>query len=192
MDNKMIFNERKSRLMIITRRRPKIKRDYKIYLNNKQMRQESTMKYLGIIIDRRFNFNLHIENTTGKCIKFIHALSKSAKVNWGLRHDVLKIIYSGAILTNFSYGAPVWIESLQRKSNALKLKRIQRLINIKIAKAYRTTSHEALCLLTGITPITIELENLARRYHITRRKEQEGAYYVPKDYRKWPHPAEAI
>jgi hypothetical protein len=33
-DNKMIFNERKSKLIIITRRRPKIKRDYKMYLNN--------------------------------------------------------------------------------------------------------------------------------------------------------------
>jgi ribonuclease HI len=38
----------------------------------------------------------------------------------------------------------------------------------------------------------VELENLAQRYHITRRKEQEGAYDVPKDYRKWPHPVEAI
>jgi hypothetical protein len=91
-----------------------------------------------------------------------------------------------------SYGAPVWIESLQRNSNALKLKQIQRLINISIAKAYRTTSHEALCVLTGITPIMIELENLVQRYHINRRKGQEVAYDVPKDYSEWPHPAEAI
>jgi ribonuclease HI len=191
-ENKMIFNERKSKLMIITRRRPKMKRDYKIYLNNKQLCQENTIKYLGIIIDKRFNFNEHIEYMTAKCIKFIHALSKSAKVNWGLRHDVLRIIYSGAILPLLSYGTPVWIESLQRNRNASKLKRVQRLINIKIAKAYRTTSHEALCVLTGITPIMIELENVAQMYHITRKKGQEGAYDAPKDFREWPHPAEAI
>ena len=124
-------------------------------------------------------------------MKFIHALPKSAKVNWSLRHDVLRI-YSGAILSILSYGAPVWIERLQWNSNALKLKQIQRLSNIKIAKAYRTTSHEALCVLTGITPITTELENLAQMYHITHRKEQEGTYDAPKYYRKWPHPAEAI
>jgi hypothetical protein len=41
-----------------------------------------------------------------------------------------------------------------------------RLINIKIAKAYRTTSHEALCVLTGIPPILTELENsIAVPYH---------------------------
>jgi hypothetical protein len=85
----MKFNEQKSKMMIITRRRPKMKREYKIYLNNTAIRQEETIKYLGIIIDKRLNFNAHIDYTTGKCIKLIHALSKSAKVNWGLRHDVL-------------------------------------------------------------------------------------------------------
>ena len=85
-------------MMIITWQRPKNKQEYKIYLNNTLMRQEETIKYLGIIIDKRFSFNTHIDYTTGKCIKLIHALSKSAKVNWGLRQDVLRMVYSGAIL----------------------------------------------------------------------------------------------
>jgi hypothetical protein len=36
-ENKMKFNEQKSKMMIRTRRRPKIKREYKIYLNNTTM-----------------------------------------------------------------------------------------------------------------------------------------------------------
>jgi hypothetical protein len=92
---------------------------------------------------------------TGKCIKLIHALSQSAKFNWGLRHYILRMIYLGAILSILSYGAQVSVDSLQRNSNASKLMRIQRLANIKIAKAYRTTSHEALCVLTWMTPIII-------------------------------------
>ena len=136
-ENKMVFKENKSKLMIITRSGPKTKRDYKMYLNNKQLRQENTIKYLGIIIDRRFNFNAHVEYTMRKCIRLIHALSKSAKFNWGLRHDVLRIIYSGAILPISSYGAQVWEDSLQRNCKYLtsELKRIQRLVNIKVAKA---------------------------------------------------------
>jgi hypothetical protein len=87
----------------------------------------------------------------------------------------------------------VWIECRKRnyEYNATKLKRVQRLINVKIAQAFLTTSYEALIVLTGITPILIELGNLARYYHITRENEQEG-YDAPKDYRKWSHPAEAI
>ena len=102
------------------------------------------------------------------------------------------MIYSGAILPILSYGTQVWIDSLQRKSNASKLRRIQRMTNIKIAKAYRTTLHEALCVLTGISPVIIELENTAKLYHITRGKNQDTLYDAPMNYRRWPHPAKAI
>jgi len=90
-----------------------------------------------------------------------------------------------------SYAAPVWIECLTRNNNATKLTRVQRLINIKIAKAFLTTLHEALSILTGITPVSIEVGNIAKFYHITRGNEQEGLYDVSKDYRKGTHPAEA-
>jgi len=52
-ENEMKFNEQKSKLIIITHRRPKIKREYKLYLNNTAMQQEETIKYLGIIVDKR-------------------------------------------------------------------------------------------------------------------------------------------
>ena len=93
-DNKIIFIDQRSKLLILTRRKPKIKWNFKIYLNNKILQQEDTIKYLGRIIDGRFSFNKHIEYITGICIKLIHALSKSAKINWGLRQDVLRIIYT--------------------------------------------------------------------------------------------------
>jgi hypothetical protein len=47
----MTFKEQKSKIMIITRRRSKNKREYKICLNITLMRQEDTIKYLRIIID---------------------------------------------------------------------------------------------------------------------------------------------
>jgi hypothetical protein len=74
----------------------------------------------------------YIDKITGKNIKIIHVVSKSAKINWGLRHDVLRIIYNGAILPILSYGAPIWIECLKKKHNAMTLKRVQRLIKIAI------------------------------------------------------------
>ena len=106
-ENKMKFNEQKSKMIIITRSRPKVKKEYKIYLNKIPMKQEETIKYLGIIIDKRLNFNTHIDYTTGKCMKLIHCLSKSAKVNWVLRHEGIRMIYSGVILPILSYGAQV-------------------------------------------------------------------------------------
>ena len=65
-------------------------------------------------------------------------------------------------------------------------------MNIKIAKAYRTTSHEALCVLTGMTPIHIELKSQARFYHDTWGNTQKEQYDARKPYSKWNHPAETI
>jgi hypothetical protein len=59
------------------------------------------------------------------------------------------------------YGAPVWIETLKRECNKTVYIRVQRLVNIKIAKDFRTTSDEALCALTGLTPIVIKAEEAA-------------------------------
>jgi hypothetical protein len=62
-------------------------------------------------------------------------------------------------------------------------------MNIKIAKAYRTTSGEALCVLTRLTPIEIKAAETARLYHITRDRQNRQLDYAeePKD---WTHPAD--
>jgi hypothetical protein len=49
-----------------------------------------------------------------------------------------------------------------------KLLRIQRLINIRIVKAYRAMSNEALCVITGLTPINIKIEETAKYYECTK------------------------
>ena len=47
------------------------------------------------------------------------------------------------------------------------LTRVQKLINIKIAKAYRTVSNEALCIITGLNPFILK-EKTAEVYNIGR------------------------
>jgi hypothetical protein len=54
-NNKMSFNDLKSKVTTITRRKPKNRRDFKIFLNNKKLQWDDALKYLGITTDRRFN-----------------------------------------------------------------------------------------------------------------------------------------
>jgi hypothetical protein len=74
-------------------------------------------------------------------------LGKTAKLNWGLGHKALKTIYEGAIAPLMTYGAPVREEAAKKQKLLRKLLSTQRLINIKIAKAYRTISFEASCMI---------------------------------------------
>jgi RNA binding protein fox-1 len=109
--NKIRFNEHKSKVMLMTRRKRKERKEIEIYLNNKPLIQVHGMKYLGIIFDSKLTFREHINYMAEKCTKLIFALSKPAKLNWGQKHAALKIIYTGGILPVLLYGAPVWKKS---------------------------------------------------------------------------------
>jgi len=96
-NNKINFNEDKSKFMIISRRTRKENKEINIYLNNKLLQQVSTMKYLGIVIDNKFKFSEHISYAAERSSKLIHSLSKSAKLTSGLHHEPLQTINKGAI-----------------------------------------------------------------------------------------------
>jgi len=81
-------------------------------------------------------------------------------------------IYIGGILPLMLYGTPVWKSVLKRHWCKAKIVRIQKLINLKMAKAYRTVSNEALCIIKSITPINIKIEELEKLYEITKGGNQ--------------------
>jgi ribonuclease HI len=190
-NNKINFNENKSKVMLITRRKRKETKEISIYMNNTKLEQVEKIKYLGIIIDSKINFREHLLYTANKCTKLIHALSKSAKLKWGLSSEALRTIYKGAIMPLMMYGAPVWIKALEKKYNRRTYNRVQRIINIKIAKAFRTTSNEALCIVTGLIPITIQAEEEANIYNRIR-KSADNEIDKPTPPKEWLHPADLV
>jgi hypothetical protein len=92
--------------------------------------------------------------------------------NWGLSHNALKSIYTGAILPLLLYGTPIWVNALTKVCYNIKLTRVQRLINIRIAKSYRTVSNEALCMIAGLTPIDIKIKETSQLFQITKKKKK--------------------
>jgi hypothetical protein len=89
------------------------------------------------------------------------------------------------------YGAPIWLGAMGKKSNKFLYSRVQRLMNIKTAKAYRTTSNEALCILTGTTPIELQVEEAANLYRITRDKQNHQLDHEVEP-KHWTHPADSV
>jgi len=169
-NNNINFNEDKSRVMIISRRKRKENKEISVYLSNKTSQKLSTMKYLGTVIDYKFKFSKHITYAAETSSKLIHSLSKSAKLARGINHKALQTINKGAVLPLLLYGAPVWAEAMRFEYITIKYIRVQSLMNIKIAKAFRTTSSEALCVLTGKTSISIRTEEAVKQYFLRKGK----------------------
>ena len=56
--NKIKFNDKKSKVMLVTRKRREDK-DITLYLHFKSLEQVTQMKYLGTIVDQKFRFQEH-------------------------------------------------------------------------------------------------------------------------------------
>jgi len=126
-------------------------------------------------------------------MKLIQNFSRSAKLTWGLKHEALKTTYKGAILPLMIYRAPVWIDAMKYEHNRQKYIRVQRLMNLRMAKAYRTTSSEALCTLSGITPIIISTEVAVKQYNIRKnRGSQTPETDNVVELKNRTHPADAV
>ena len=75
---------------------------------------------------------------------------------------------------------------MEKESYKSKLIRVQILINIKMAKAYRTVSHEFLCILTGMIPIEVKIEEAVQIYYTTRGNINEKIHFErDTSVRKW-------
>jgi len=118
-------------------------------------------------------------------MELIHNYSRSAKLTWGLKHEASKTIYKGAILPLMLYGAPVSIDAMKYENNRQKYIRFQRLINLRMAKAYRTTSSEALCTLTGITPIIISTEVAVKQHNIRKTRGSQTTEIDNVELKDW-------
>ncbi len=95
-DNKMQFNETKSKAMMITRKRNID--NINIYINNRRLETVKEMKYLGIYFDNRLTFNKHIKYFAETSTKLIHMLGRSAKLHWDLGYKALKTINEGTLI----------------------------------------------------------------------------------------------
>ena len=191
--NKTKFNDKKSKVLLVTRRKRKEDKEIVLYLHSKPIEQVRQMKYLGLILDQKFKFQEHIKYATERCAKLTHNLLRVARLTWGLRYGAIATIYKGAILPLLTYGAPIWIEAMKHQHNMQKYKRVQRLINLRMARAHRTTSGEALCILTAMKPIIIKIEEIVKQYIFKERQHQRDFYLDHEvEYRHWPHPATAV
>jgi RNA binding protein fox-1 len=128
-----------------------------IFVGEHAIASKRELKYLGVMIDDRLNFNSHVDYACEKAAKAINALSRIMPNIGGPRSSKRRLLasVSSSILR---YGVPAWGTALKTKRNRKKLNSTFRFMAMRVASAYRTISLEAVCLIAGMIPICITLE----------------------------------
>ena len=86
-----------------------------------------TVKFLGVTLDNKLNYNTHIDNVTQKATAALMQCKRAVGPMWGLSPKTCKWIYTTVVRPILSYSVTVWVRTLDNKNNLKKLERVQAL-----------------------------------------------------------------
>jgi len=166
-----------------------------IVINNKVIRSQRKMKYLGVIVDDKLTFKEHLEYVTDKVNKVTRAL-------WRLMPNLhgpterKRRLYTNVLASIILYAAPVWAHEAKKKGEVRNLLKVMhKNITQRVIAAYKTVALDAAALLTRIPPYYMIAEERKRSYEKlceikltgewTERKGKEVQEEKANMYRKW-------
>ena len=139
---------------------------------------ESTLKYLGLVLDSRWNFVEHFRRLAPK-LERTGAAFRRLLPNLGGPNASCRRLYVGVVRSMALYGAPVWARSLRRRA-AHYLNAPQKVVAVRLARGYRTISREAASLLAGLPPWDLEAIVLARLHEWRAEALRRGETPLPR------------
>lgn len=154
----------------------KIDSGLKINILGQEIKQETSLKYLGVNFEKSGFFKEHVERVTKKGIRVAAELARFM-ANIGGPMEKNRRIYYKIVESVVLYAAPIWAKAIQLEVNRKKLGGVQKIGLARIVRAYRTVSTDALEVMTGIMPIDLKIRELAeiqkkkKRIRIRRRRE---------------------
>lgn len=114
-----------------------------------------SLRYLGVTMDCRRSFKLHLENATQRGDKLVGALATLLPNTRGPSLHARRLYYN-VWESVVMYAAPVWASALNTKVNRAILRRSQRSALVRTTTAYRSVAHQVVCVLAGRMPLDIK------------------------------------
>lgn len=176
----LAVSRRKSCLMVF---RGVLRRPPVIRFTDGSIRSVDHHAYLGVVLDSRLNFNLHVDSKLDKAVALMQKVRRLARANWGLEYPAIKTIYKGLFEGIATYAAGVWGFAARKKTMQTRLLRAQRRALLCVTRAYNTVSTEALPVIAGIIPLDLLVYERYLLYRLKRGLdyEQNGQIYLATD-----------
>ena len=119
-------------------------------------------KFLGMWLDERLTWKIHIGKIQSKCEKVINVLRSLAGSEWGAERGTMLMIYQAMIRSAIDYGSFVY--GAAAKSTLDKLDATQARALRTCCGAFRTTPIPALLVEMGEWPLRIRRSKLGLHY----------------------------
>ena len=152
-------------LVIFSRKRKRI--GYKDpILFGKCIQPVKELKYLGIYIDHKLNWEKHIDYISEKAMASLFVCKKIVGCKWGLKPKMMHWIYTSIVRPGMSYGSQIWYKKCfmmrcGRKVTHTKLQKVHRLALLMITGASKSSPTDALEAIINLAPLFLFIESEA-------------------------------
>ena len=123
------------------------------------------MTYLGIILDQKLNWSLHIKTKVSKAIKFLAMIKPAINFIYGLTPARMLWIYKQILLPRITYDSHVWGHSLTQEHKGY-IRTVERLALRYFAPIWKTTPTASLGVILNQMPSHLEVEGVAIKTYI--------------------------
>ncbi|KAJ4430889.1 hypothetical protein ANN_19480 [Periplaneta americana] len=155
------FSTNKSECILFSKRNtPHIQPE--LYLNNNKLPIVNTIKFLGIIFDRKLTWAPHLAALKEDCMRRISFLKTLAARNWGADYKVLICSYRILIRSKLDYGCIVYNSA--KPSSLQKLNVIQNSALRIALGTFRTSPIASLQIEADELPLDIRRKQLSISY----------------------------
>ena len=132
-----------------------------VYMRGQPLKFADTVKYLGLLLDKRMTWRPHILEKVALCKQFLIKMTNIAHTTWGPRPKLMRWVYRCVVRPKITYGALVWAFSVKTKGLRLKLRRLNRLGISTYARVHRSSPSRGLEIITDTFPLHLYLQKEA-------------------------------
>ena len=135
-----------------------------------EIKPSQSMTYLGVILDQKLNWCLHINTKVAKAIKWLAVLKPAIDNIYGLSPARMLWIYKQILLPRITYGALVWGHSLTLEQQHT-IRSLESLTFRYFAQIWKNTPTASLEVILNQKPAHLEVLSTAIKTFI-RIKDQ--------------------
>ena len=112
----MIINPDKSQSIILDKKKSNLK-NIPLNIDSQTVKSVPSVELLGIHLDDKLNFNLHISNI---CRSAANQLNALIRLKSYLNFNLKRVLINSYIISNFNYFPLVWIFSTAKSLNKIE------------------------------------------------------------------------
>ena len=131
-------------------------------LGNVELPFVESLRFLGMIFDRRLNWRDHISDLRERCLKILNILRFLTRTTWGADRSSMILLYRALVRSRLDYGSVVY--SSGRDSYLKPLSTVHH-VGLRLATgAFRTSPILSLCADAGEPPLATRRKFLMSNY----------------------------